>query len=749
MLDPAAPDYRCTPVSAERPRHGFAPENPDAAPFVTIITPFHDAAEHFEATAESVLQQSFQQWEWLIIDDGSTDPRSLEVLRRYDALDPRIRVIRQDNAGPSAARNTAFREARCEFVAQIDADDLLEPTAIEKWLWCLLSYPEYAFAKGYSVGFQAEEYLWTKGFHTAKEFLAHNMVQPNCMVRRSVHAAVGGYDEANREGFEDWDFWLRSASKGYWGGTVPEFLDWYRRRESHGDRWANWDGAARQEAFRAELKKRYPALWSGGMPEVQVGQTTAFEAVPDDVPCENRLAETRSRALFVLPWMTMGGSDRFGLDVLRQLAARDWQVTVATTLHGSNDWSHEFERHTPDVFVLENFLRTRDYPRFLRYLIASRGIDVVFISHSLFGYLLLPYLRAHCPSATFVDYCHIEEREWLNGGYPRFGVGYQELLDLNIVSSRHLRHWMADRGADPERIEVCYTSIDPDEWRRDDAARLRLRHELGIDGDACVLIYPARLCDQKRPRLFAETLRRLRRDGRRFVALVAGDGPDRGWLEGFVRKHGLHDCVRMLGRLPAGRVREAMSASDVLFLPSEWEGIALSVYEAMAAGLVVVGSDVGGQSELVDGDTGFLVPSGDEKAELEEFVRILGQCIDDPALRRQLGERAAARVADGFTLDAMGARMLELFELARRRHDAREAFTLPRAYARETATQGVEYVRLQDLATHLWVTREQRLGLHRDWRASVLGLAYRMALRAPPPVRRQLARIYRRFFVRA
>jgi hypothetical protein len=169
----------------------------------------------------------------------------------------------------------------------------------------------------------------------------------------------------------------------------------------------------------------------------------------------------------------------------------------------------------------------------------------------------------------------------------------------------------------------------------------------------------------------------------------------------------------------------------------------------MAAELVVVAADVGGQAELVEPDCGFLVPRGDDRQERAQFVQILARCIGDRALRQRLGARAAQRVAEGFRLDQMGARMLALFELASSRRGGPDAVRLPLRFARETATFAVDYVRLHDLATQLWATREQRLGLHRSWRTSMLGMAYRVALRTPPPVRRELARIYQRLFVRA
>ena len=124
----------------------------------------------------------------------------------------------------------------------------------------------------------------------------------------------------------------------------------------------------------------------------------------------------------------------------------------------------EFAGQTPDIFILPNFLKLTDWPRFLSYLIESRNIDHVCISNSDFAYSILPYLRHRFPNIPFSDYCHMEEEYWKSGGYSRRAVESQELLDMNIVSSEHLKQWMVRRGAASDQINVCYTNIDSEAW---------------------------------------------------------------------------------------------------------------------------------------------------------------------------------------------------------------------------------------------------------------------------------------------
>ena len=712
MIDPENPDYTNTPASDQRPAYDYRPADPTAPPAATIVTPFYNTGAIFHDTARSIMRQSFQQWEWLIVNDGSTRPEALAILDEYRRrADSRIRVIDlPTNQGPSAARNRAFREARASYVVQLDSDNLLEPTAIEKWLWFLESYPEYAFVKGYSVGFDAREYLWQQGFHNGDVFLEHNLVDITGAVRRSVHQAVGGYDEAIRGGLEDWDFWLRCASQGYWGTTLPEYLDWYRRRANHGERWETWDGGTREAAFRDTMRQRYPQLWQGQFPTPHSAPPAPYEAVSDTLPWHNRLTKQKPRLLLIVPWLAMGGSDKFNLDLLTQLVRRGWEVTVATTLGGEQPWAAQFGRSTPEIFILDRFLRSADYPRFLRALIHSRDVDAVLISHSEFGYQLLPYLRAHFPTLPLLDFCHIEEETWKNGGYPHLSAIYQELLDRHLVSSAHLKGWIENRGVDPAAIAVCYTNIDADYWQPDPDRGRRARHKFDLAEATPLIVFVGRVCPQKQPAVLAHTVSRLAQLSPDFVLLVAGDGPDLGWLQTFVKKNKLGRQVRLLGALPNADIRDLLAVADIFFLPSQWEGIALSVYEAMACGVPVVGADVGGQAELVTPDCGVLIGRGAEEDEAEQYATALAGLLSDPERRRAMGQHGRQRIQDHFRLEQMTDRLLAAYHAARQERETASRLVPGVGLGRACASQAVEYLRLSTLTDWLWQEPGQGAG---------------------------------------
>ena len=324
----------------------------------------------------------------------------------------------------------------------------------------------------------------------------------------------------------------------------------------------------------------------------------------------------------------MGGADQFNLTLLEQLTARGWEVTCATTLQGDHSWMPEFNKYTQDVFALPHFLDVVDYPRFLSYLIQSRQIDTVLISNSAMGYQLLLFLRARFPDVTFLDYCHMEEPDYNGGGYPLMAVKSASCLDLSVVSSAIPQGLDGGAPGKPEQIEVCYTNVEVAQGTPTAVVRGQVRRQLNLGQRSS----GHSLCRAHR------RTKTTPRPGRNLA--VAGqmnkyhrngcDGPDLPWLKEFVRQHNLGKNVIFTGGVSNQRVRELMKGSDIFFLPSQWEGIALSIYEAMACGLAVLGADVGGQRELVIESCGLLLPRSDAAGEAHAYADVLADLTFNP-----------------------------------------------------------------------------------------------------------------------
>jgi hypothetical protein len=149
-----------------------------------------------------------------------------------------------------------------------------------------------------------------------------------------------------------------------------------------------------------------------------------------------------------------------------------------------------------------------------------------------------------------------------------------------------------------------------------------------------------------------------------------------------------------------------MVASDIFFLPSKWEGISLSIYEAMACGLPIVGANVGGQKELLTPECGILVSPSDEETEAREYSELLYRLIVDPNYRAKLGNAGRERVVNFFRLDQMGERMVGVLENAIKFNRTHPSQELSKNLARVLASQAVDYANLSQKATHLSFSNE-------------------------------------------
>ncbi len=672
---------------------------------VSIITPYYNTGELFVETFVSVQAQSLQNWEWIIVDDGSPDRESVMRLDDIAKKDSRIKVIRQVNGGTAAARNTGFRNSKGRYICLLDHDDMIEPTYLEKCAWFLDSNYEFAFCNSYSVVFGEQNFLWTTGFERGKEFLHANSGPPISVVRRTAYAECGGFDESIRVLYEDWDFWLAMAKAGHWGYTIPEFLQWYRKLGSGRYEQILQSGYVNDE-FARVMQQKYEGL-DKHFPEPVRRQLQPFETIEVNSLVDNPLAANPSgrRIMFIVPWMVTGGADRVNLDLIEGLTHKGHEVTVCATLLADHCWEHLFSNFTPDIFVLPNILHVSDYPRFLAYLIQSRQIDTVVITGSTIGYQLLPYLRAVSPGVAFVDLCHVEEPHWLNGGHPRFGVGYQDVLDLNIVISQYLAKWMEGRGADGTRIKVMYASIRLAQATRLAEVRDQIRAELNISADMPVIVFAGRICEQKRPEMLVEILKAASDQSLIFRSLIIGDGELREQLEELLKLYHLTANVQMLGSVSHQRCIDLIIASDILLMPSKYEGISIVLMEAMAAGVIPVVANVGGTAELVSPDAGVLISHGEN--EVQEYLDAIRRLLSNAGERQQMSKQCKALAASKLSWEGMVENFLALLDEAHRYRIDHPRSLMSPGLGRELASLAFECKRLDEIVCQLWSTQDQ------------------------------------------
>lgn len=205
------------------------------APRISVVIPAYNSADTIRETVESVLNQTFSDFEIIVIDDGSQDA-TLEILTRIQDL--RLKVFSYPNAGASTSRNRGLALARGKFIAFLDADDLWTPDKLEAQLNALQANPQASVAYSWTDFIDKDgRFLWS-GLHITvngdalEKLLVVNFLEngSNPLIRKQALTEVGGFDPSLGSA-EDWELWLRLAAY-YQFVAVPKPQILYRRTSS-------------------------------------------------------------------------------------------------------------------------------------------------------------------------------------------------------------------------------------------------------------------------------------------------------------------------------------------------------------------------------------------------------------------------------------------------------------------------------------------------------------------------------------
>jgi glycosyltransferase involved in cell wall biosynthesis len=306
-----------------------------AVPKVSIVIPAYNAMTYLPATLASVFQQTFSDFEVLLVNDGSTD--SIQTWVAQTVHDPRVKLISQVNQGLSAARNTGITHSRSEYIAFLDADDLWHPTKLEQQVPWLDAHPDVGLIYNWtalidSTGTPTGRVLGSEiQGNVLPEMLQRNIIDcPSVIVRRQCFDRVGLFDCVLRS-VEDWDMWIRIAAV-YPFAVTPLPLVYYRQHPSNMSK--NW--RVMEQSFQQVITKAFASV----PPELQVLKPKSLGS-----------------AYLVLAWKALQSQDR---DC--QLASQFQKQAIAHNpdLHTSR----ENLRLTIAILTLK-WLGTDGYNRFL------------------------------------------------------------------------------------------------------------------------------------------------------------------------------------------------------------------------------------------------------------------------------------------------------------------------------------------------------------------------------------------------
>ena len=668
-------------------------------PRFSVTIPAYNAQATLVQTVESVRAQTLTDWELVIVDDGSTDD-TCAVAERFAALDARVRVVSQENRGSGGAYNTAVRCARAELLVMLSADDLLLPDHLATFDACIRTNPDagvftsggwYEYDDG-RVEAARPQMRWSDPAEcTLEDLLGACFYGVGAVYRRSVFETVGGFREDLYA--EDYLFWLLALAHGFRHRHIDLPLSVHRRsaaqksanailmRETDLRVIAEVVGtgllsetqlaAATRSAVRLRrnmsVRRGLALIVAPRVLERLIAAARRVRARARRRGARPRRARRRSSPrpataglavafLNNFPGLTLGGGEVQLLALLPPLLAAGVRPTVVCAAGSALERE---ARGLEGVAVVPVDFGPRCLPS-LPGRLATRLADVQIVQGTGFLTNLIARrvgAKAHLPVVNTV---HVVPGAARIDGGSRRAAAARALLDHAsrgnvarfVAVSEAVKDGLTRGGVGASRITVIPNGVDLAALRSTATGALSVTlHEAGRR-----VGFVGRLERVKGCEAFVRAAALLAADHPDVRFVIAGTGSRARALRALAAELGMAGRVEFVGYVES--VGPLLAALDVLVVPSLSEASGLAAMEALALGVPVVASRVGGLPEVVaDGGTGLLVPPGDVAAIAGAVTRLL----DDPAMARSLAAAGARRVEERFALDQMVEGYLRLY----------------------------------------------------------------------------------------
>jgi glycosyltransferase involved in cell wall biosynthesis len=194
---------------------------------VSIIIPCYNQGQYLAESIGSVLASDHDDLEIIVVDDGSTDPETVRIIKALDY--PKTKLIRRQNGGLAAARNSGIAEARGRYILPLDADDRIGPQYISQAVAALEANSGLGIVYCHAEKFGAETGPWRLSQFSRWRMALGNVIFCSAIYRRDDWNEVSGYDESLQRGWEDWDFWLGLLERGRKVLCLPHVGFYYRK----------------------------------------------------------------------------------------------------------------------------------------------------------------------------------------------------------------------------------------------------------------------------------------------------------------------------------------------------------------------------------------------------------------------------------------------------------------------------------------------------------------------------------------
>ena len=311
--------------------------------------------------------------------------------------------------------------------------------------------------------------------------------------------------------------------------------------------------------------------------------------------------------VMVHPILSVGGAEQLALKIIDELQERiSFSVVSFENLDDElGTTADSFRQLTPYVYTLPEFLDPSLFYSFMRYLIKRFKPKSLYIANGTpWIYDFLGEIKRRNPQIRIANQVYDSVIGWIH----RYDLSLVTYIDAHIGANKKICQAYIDEGVKPEQAFLIEHGIDPSELSPSEYSPERvqaLKKNFKLPGDKKIVTFASRIHHQKRPMDFVELARRLVGDNS-IHFLMVGDGPLAAVIDNQINKIKLTN----ISRLPFYRpISDILALTDVLVLPSEFEGMPMIILEAQTMGIPVVVTDVGGNQDVIEITNGGVVTS--------------------------------------------------------------------------------------------------------------------------------------------
>jgi len=408
-------------------------------PILTVVIPCHNHGQYIREALLSLELQTFRDFDTTIVDDGSDDEHTLEVLE--DLRSEGIRVLQQEKSNVATALNYGISVARGKYVCCFAADDKLEPTYFEKCLCLLESNPGLAFAYSLVRTFGDESRIWRTESFDLRMLLEYNHICATAVLRKEVWEKVGGFDTL-MDGYEDWDFWIKAGEAGFRGGLIPEILFNYRR---HGIT-LNRQSDRKSQRLIDRIRNNHHNLYSHPDQIKKIHDCYRDIIIPQ--PFMNLSLKKQydnSKKSTVVTVASIQGVRAAEL-LLRKISSTSLPGGIRVLLltdHTTYENDESFQVLSDQMYILPRFLDSHCWLSFALNLIETRAANLVIISDANLAYEWTAAIKAQT-SARIIDILQDEIE-------CRLSAHHDQFIDFHVTMSERAHKLATGEFSMPRR----------------------------------------------------------------------------------------------------------------------------------------------------------------------------------------------------------------------------------------------------------------------------------------------------------